>query len=198
MDRRTGSDNVNRDQDSLARPKDLATLMVVDHVNRESISDYEDWLNGIHGSLKKQHGFVSVDVIRHVDQPDPEFIILIKFENQESLNGWRTSSELAAWLSKLEGLVASEPHFEEAIGLELWFDRSSSQHRIPTFWKRVILSIACVYPMIIILSWVFAPIIESWPPASQVFVVVVVLSTLLTWPIMPYMTRILKPWLYVR
>ena len=198
MDRSTGPKPARRDRASRLRPKDFATLMVVDHVNRESISDYEDWLSGIHDDLQNQRGFVSVDVIRHLDQPDPEYVILVKFENQETLKRWRSSSELAAWLSKLEGLVASKPHFEEAIGLEFWFDRASRRHRMPAFWKRVILSIACVYPMIIMLSWAFAPIIGSWPPAGQIFVVVVVLSTLLTWPIMPYATRLLKPWLYAR
>lgn len=196
MDRSTDPDNDGRYSAPLLRPRDLATLMIVDHVNRESLSDYEDWLAGIHGSLKNQRGFVSVDVIRHVDQPDPEYIILVKFENQERLDAWRTSPELAGWLSKLEGLVARKPHFEEAIGLEIWFDHASKQQRLPAFWKRVILNIACVYPMIILLSWAFAPITESLPPPGQIFVVVVVLSTLLTWPIMPYVTRRLKPWLF--
>lgn len=198
MDRNGASDTAGRELASLERAKDLATLMVVDHVNRESVSDYEDWLTGIHGDLQNQRGFVSVDVIRHLDQPDPEYVILVKFDDRESLSRWRSSPELAAWLSKLEGLVARKPHFEEAIGLELWFDRASRPHRMPAFWKRVILSIACVYPMIIFLSWAFAPIIESWPPAGQTFVVVVVLSTLLTWPIMPHVTRLLKSWLYER
>ncbi|NNE85568.1 MAG: hypothetical protein HKN28_16515 [Alphaproteobacteria bacterium] len=180
MDSSTGSDSAIRNQTSLVQPKDLATLMIVDQVNRESISDYEDWLTGIHGDLKNQRGFVSVDVIQHLNQPNPEYVILVKFENQQSLNTWRSSPELAVWLSKIEGLVASEPHFEEAIGLELWFDRASSQDRKPAFWKRVVLAIACVYPMIFILGWAFAPITESWPAAVQLFVVVVVLSTLLT------------------
>tara|TARA_R110002110_G_scaffold415612_4_gene651942 strand:- start:20492 stop:20797 length:306 start_codon:yes stop_codon:yes gene_type:complete len=99
-------------------------------------------------------------------------------------------------LLRLEGLVASAPHFEEALGSELWFDLASKRQQQPAFWRRVILGTACVYPMIILLSWAFALIIGSWPPAAQIFAVVVVLSTLLTWPIMPYATRLLKPWLY--
>jgi len=196
-DRTQMSDTAAQDTAHLERAKELATLMVVDHVKSECISDYESWLTGIHGDLQKQRGFVSVDVIRHLDQPNPEYVILVKFENQESLNRWRSSLRLADWLSKLEGLIEREPHFEEAIGLEIWFDRASlPQHIMPAFWKRVVLSIACVYPMIIFLSSSFGPIIGTWPPALQIFVVVVVLSALLTWPIMPYATRFLRPWLY--
>jgi antibiotic biosynthesis monooxygenase (ABM) superfamily enzyme len=120
MDRSTGPNASSRNRDAPLRSKDLATWMIVDHVNRESVSDYESWLNGIHGDLGKQHGFVSVDVIRHLDQPDPEYVILVKFEDQESISRWRSSPELASWLSKFEGLVTSDPRFEEAIGLELW------------------------------------------------------------------------------
>ena len=32
------------------RPKELATLMIVDHVKSECVSDYESWLTGIHTS----------------------------------------------------------------------------------------------------------------------------------------------------
>ncbi len=196
-DRTKMSNMVAPDAAHLKRAQELTTLMVVDHVKPKCISDYEGWLTGIHGDLQVQRGFVSVDVIRHLDQPNPEYVILVKFDNQESLNCWRSSSKLADWLSKLEGLIERKPHFEEAIGLELWFDRaSSSQHELPAFWKRVVLSIACVYSMIVFLSWAFGPIIGSWPPAGQIFLIAIVLSALLTWPIMPYATRLLKPWLY--
>ncbi len=196
-DRTQMSDTVARNTAHLERAKEFATLMVVDHVKSECISDYESWLTGIHGDLQKQIGFVSVDVIRHLDQPNPEYVMLVKFDNQEKLNRWRSSLKLADWLSKLEGLIEREPHFEEAIGLEIWFDRSSRpQQEMPAIWKRVVLSIGCVYPMIIFFSWAFSPIIGTWPPAGQIFVVVVVLSALLTWPIMPYATRLLRPWLY--
>ena len=124
-------------------------------------------------------------------------MILVKFDAQASLDSWRGSPELARWLAKLDGLTERAPQFQEAIGLELWFDRASGARPVlPAFWKRVVLSIACVYPMIMLLSRAFEPIIGAWPPAGQIFVVVVVLSALLTWPIMPHATRLLKPWLY--
>ncbi len=96
-DRTQMSDTAARNTAHLERAKELATLMVVDHVKSECLSDYESWLTGIHGDLQKQRGFVSVDVIRHLDQSNPEYVILVKFENQESLNRWHSSLRLADW-----------------------------------------------------------------------------------------------------
>ncbi len=67
--------------------------------------------------------------------------------------------------------------------------------RLPAFWKSVVLSISLVYPMIVLLDWLLDPIIGGLPTYAQIFVIVVALSTLLTWPIMPCATRLLKGWL---
>jgi len=175
----------------------LATLMVVDQVSKDGIQNYEAWLAGIHGDLKSQPGFVSVDVIRQLDQPRPEYLILIKFTDQAQMERWQSSQEAAQWLAKLEGLVDKAPRMEQAIGLEIWFDRKAAgQPDLPAYWKRVLLSIACVYPMIMLLEWALDPVIGGLPPAARILLVVVVLSALLTWPIMPFATRILRSWLF--
>ncbi len=193
----TAAPDKRPDTAELKRAADLATLMVVDHVRPDRLSDYEDWLSGIHGDIQKQPGLVSVDVIRHLDQPNPEYVILVKFDGRENLDRWRSSPTLSHWLSKVEALVEKEAHFQEAIGLEIWFDRTGRpRQEMPAFWKRVVLSVACVYPMILFLDWVLGPLIGAWPPAARILAVVILLSTVLTWPIMPYASRLLKPWLY--
>ena len=58
------------------------TVMITDWVRPERLADYERWLKGIHQDLQQISGFLSVDVIRHLDQAKPEYNILFKFDTQ--------------------------------------------------------------------------------------------------------------------
>jgi len=184
----------------------VTTMMVIDHIKPDRITDYERWVEGIHGDLKRHPGFISVDTVRHLSLPVPEYIVLLKFDSPESHERWRNSPVLETWIRKRDELVVKSHYSEEMTGSELWFDHAeptghegqSATPPLPAFWKRVVLSTACVYPMILLLIWAFSPVIGDWSQPAQIFVVVVVLSTLMTWPIMPYATRLLKPWLFGR
>ncbi len=174
-----------------------ATLKIVDRVGRGRVPNNEAWLAGIHGDLKKHPGFISVDVIRQLDLPRPEYLILVKFAAQVHLEAWQDSDEARLWLARLEKIVDEAPQLEQALGLEIWFDRGSTDApQMPAFWKRVLLSIGCVYPMILLLDWAMSPLSRSLPPEVQILIVVVPLSILLTWPVMPVASRLLRRWLY--
>ena len=88
---------------------------------------------------------------------------------------------------------------EEAVGLGMWIDHiEGKEPSLPPFWKRITLSVIAVYPVLMILSALSAPIIKGLPQFLQVLIIVTLLSALLTWPIMPWLSKILRPWLIVK
>lgn len=60
------------------------------------------------------------------------------------------------------------------------------------------MSAAAVYPMLMLLMALSSPIIGGLPQFLQVLIIVIVLSALLTWPIMPWLSKVLRPWLMAR
>ncbi len=176
------------------------TTMFTDRIKPDKTDEYEAWSTGIHGDAKQFPGFLSVDVIRPKESSHPEYITLVKFNNCENLMKWKESSNLAKWLEKLPNLLIGDSHAQECVGLELWFDRPNIPKRLkePPFWKRVVIGVICVYPLILLLSWALAPVTGGVPNRIALLLNVVILSALLTYPVMPWVTRLLRPWLYPR
>lgn len=178
----------------------LATMLVTDRVETHRIHDYERWVEGIHGALREQPGFRSVDMVRNGGgETYAEYLILVKFDTETNMAKWHSSETLKSWLDKQGEITIHQPKFQAATGLETFFDQEPKEVPArPAFWKLVLLSAGCVYPLIILLNWMLAPIIGSWLRDLQILVVVLALSVLLTWPVMPYATKLLRPWLYPR
>jgi len=174
------------------------TTMFTDRVKPGKTAEYDAWSAGINGDVKRFPGFVSVDVIRPEDGDHLEYITLVKFDSCENLKRWKESPNLAKWMKKLPNLLAGSSRTQERVGLELWFDRPSSSQSLkePPFWKRVVIGLVCVYPLILFLRWALEPLTAGFPSRVALLFQVVVLSSLLTYPVMPWVTRLLRPWLY--
>ena len=175
------------------------TMMFSDQIKPNKIKEYEHWLGGIHDELKKFEGFIEVNVIKPAANTDsPEYITLVKFDSQESLTRWKSSPMETKWLSKHPELVEKSADMQKASGLEMWFNRPKILLSAdpPPFWKQVVLGVGTVYPMILILNFILNPITGNLPWLVSLFISVVILSSLLTYPVMPVATKLLSNWLY--
>lgn len=65
------------------------------------------------------------------------------------------------------------------------------------YWKEVILSIATVYPLIIICDFFLHTLfpMEKTHPYFSIFCTVVLVSCLIVYPVMPFAIKKLGPWL---
>ena len=174
------------------------TTMFTDRVRPDETDDYQAWSTGIHGDIKQFPGYLGVDVIRTNESDDPEYVTLVKFDNRENLKRWKESATVAKWLDKLPDLLIGNSHKRESVGRQLWFDRPNISQRLkePPFWKRVIIGVICVYPLILLLHLALGPVTGGFPWELALFPNVVILSALLTYPVIPWVTRLLRPWLY--
>ncbi len=184
------TDNVNEHEDPI-------TIMFVDKVKPEKIKHYENWLNGIHGDMKIAVGFMDVTVIRPGDASSTEYTVLIKFDNYQNLAVWRESDAEQMWLSKHSDLVQETASMQQTSGLDIWFTRpNKSGSGTPAYWKQVALGVITVYPMILILNVLLSPITDHLSFKLSLLLNVVALSALLTYPVMPYASKLLNNWLY--
>ena len=180
------------------KPADPITMMFSDRVKRGKVDEYETWLRDVHNDAKQFDGFLDVNFVRPSDPYSPEFITIIKFDNQENINNWMNSTTHAKWLAKLPGLIDQSADMQQASGLELWFSRPKNlvSAAPPPIWKQVVLSVSIVYPLIVILNFVLSPVTNNLPWLLSLFISVTILSSLLTYPIMPAATKALRNWLY--
>jgi antibiotic biosynthesis monooxygenase (ABM) superfamily enzyme len=193
----TGSEEDQAVQDNDIRNQPV-TAMFTDRVRPDKIADYDAWSAGINADVRTFPGFISVDVIRPTADQPPEYITLVKFDGCDNLKRWKESPNLARWAAQLPELLSGASDKQERAGIELWFDRPQiATIEEPAFWKRVLVAAVCVYPLVSLLGLLLLlPITGSLPPSLALLIQILCLSTLLTWPVMLWVTRWLRPWLY--
>jgi len=174
------------------------TMMFTERVKLDKTKEYETWSEGVLGGVREFTGYLGADVIRPEESSLQEYITLVRFDTCLNLKAWRESQNLADWQKKLPELLVGDPHKQEASGLELWFDRPTTPQKLkePPFWKQVIIGVICVYPLVLLLNWLLGPPMDVFPREIATLVNVVILSSLLTYPVMPWVTRLLRAWLY--
>jgi len=121
-----------------------------------------------------------------------EYGILRTFANETERDDFYQSPMFKAWDERARLLTEGEPEYHELHGLEAWF---RSSHNPPAKWKMAFATFLGVFPLAMILNLTLGPVIRSWPFVLSNAVFNACIVTLLTWIVMPLVTRILHNWL---
>lgn len=178
---------------------DAVTHVITENVNPERVQEYEQWAKGGSSVVRQFAGFVSVDVIRPRDDKNIEYVIILKFDNDKNLSEFLNSKIYSDWLKKSHGLILSKNTQNKPQGLEVWFDLSKGRSRTvlqPAFYKLVIVATLAVYPLVLLSTNLLGPVTKDFPPMFSLLISVIAISTLMTYPVMPFLTRVLSFWLY--
>ena len=104
----------------------------------------------------------------------------------------RYSIDSPFWNERAKTLTEGDPVYRQLHGLEAWF---RSPGNPPPKWKMGVATFLGVFPLAMILNVTLGPVISEWPfvPRNAVFNAFVV--ALLSWAVMPVVTRLLHGWL---
>ena len=126
-----------------------------------------------------------------------EYGILRKFSSEQERDDFYKSPVFERWKQRVADLVEGEPRYEHLSGLETWFTVPGSRSIVPPpRWKMATVTLCAVLPASILLNLTVAPWIHDAPMLIRAFVIGALMVILLTWVLMPHLTKILKPWLY--
>ncbi len=185
------------------------TVIVKRIAKRDKIKEFEEWLSGISKEVSRQEGSMGIDIIKPTpnisNKSKPEYVIIFRFNTYENLDKWEKSPIRHEWLQKGRKLAESDYDVQKMTGLEFWFtpyfnDESSPMIPLqpPPRYKMVIVTI----PVISILLLTLVPQIHfltemlSIPFPIRLVIALTITVLLMTYIIMPLLTRLLKPWLF--
>lgn len=176
------------------------TLVIAEIVKADRIADYEAWSKGINGAARDAPGFLGVDVIRPRDSDYPEYVVIVKFASYDHLRQWMQSPTYQAWVERSRPLIADRILQDQPHGLELWFnlrrDRPYNNTPQPPYYKKVLLGVVAVYPLILLAGQVIDPLFGFLPPRLGLLISVTFVSALMAYPVMPWLTAWCDRWLY--
>jgi len=173
------------------------TTMVTRRVRPGREDDYERWLHGVAAVARDYPGHQSVAILGPHGAPPVEYTAIFTFASTDDLRRWMRSGDRRRWLDRAEELTLDDGDVQSLTGLEPWFvlpDRAVSQ--APPRWKMALLTTLGVWPMLTVLAHVLGPLIGDWPHAARIGLSLAVGIPLMTWGIMPSLTRLFFSWLY--
>jgi uncharacterized protein len=184
------------------------TVIVTRTAKRDKIKEFEEWMDGIIHEAMKFEGHMGVNVIRPSELSNPEYVIIFRFNTFENLAKWENSETRREWLAKSKEIAEGEPLVEKRTGLEFWFTPHSRTGSING--GRTSSTTAPIapprYKMAIVITIIISILVSTLLPQIRqlttglhihisTLIGVATMVFLMTYVIMPSVTRLLGPWL---
>jgi antibiotic biosynthesis monooxygenase (ABM) superfamily enzyme len=171
--------------------------IVTRRVPASEVSAMERDLRGFIAFLAAQPGYEGVQVLRRTTAQAEEFTVLARFADEDSRTAFKNLPVYGSWISQLDAHALEPTSIHELHGLEAWFTIADSpSSKAPPAWKMA----AVTYLGVNIVTTALLPLAPhvlgavAFPWSNFAFNLPVV--ALLTWLVMPLLTRALRTWLF--
>lgn len=137
----------------------------------------------------------------HVVRPSApaarEYTVFHRFVDAQARRAFVASPAYGDWMARLRSLTESEPRIEEFGGLAGWFTLPGRRPAgPPPRYKMAMVTFFGVYPLTALLPGLFGGLLPGWHPLVTNVVTTGTIVALLTWLVMPGLTRVFAAWLF--
>jgi len=173
------------------------TLSVTRRVKPGREAEFEAWAAEGSRAASGFPGHLGVGVLRPTPGGPPEYTLVVRFDRYAHFKSWQESPERAAWLARAEGLIEGEARETVQPGMEFWFTPPASPTlRQPPRWKMTFLTILALYPVNLLLNVAFGELLQHLALPVRLLVLAVLIVVLMTYGVMPLITRLFSGWLH--
>ena len=120
-----------------------------------------------------------------------EIGILRTFADEAERDAFYQSPLFQEWEAYASTLTEA-PVYRQLTGLEAWFRAPGA----PPRWKMALVTLCGVYPTSVVLAATLGPLLRDTPLVVRSLVTSALMVALLTWVVMPQLTKALKQWLH--
>ena len=149
--------------------------------------------NGLTSSAGRASGHEGTSVLSAANNAR---FILLRFASHADLEAWQGSFEYGFLMREANATSQPGDAAQVKSGFETWFTLPDLPAPVapPPKWKMAVLTWLCLLPMVIALSYLLAPL--HLPFLANVALSTAIPVSMLTWVLMPRLTRVLYSWLY--
>jgi len=167
-------------------------------IKPDRIQDFETWLKDINQAIKQFEGYLGMDVIRPGNRIHPEYVVILRFAGYDQLKQWEESPVRREWVEKSADMTVGEVTIQRRQGADIWFTSPEQGSAVPrpAWYKMTVLTIAGIYPVLVIISNLLAPLLSGLHPLLSSFINVTFIAPIVTHAVMPLLTRTFHSWLY--
>jgi antibiotic biosynthesis monooxygenase (ABM) superfamily enzyme len=173
-----------------------ASTVFVQHVPPAAVETFKQWQRGVTAAAQDRPGYQGTDLYPPADGRGGEWVAVIHFEDDETLQKWLLSPVRTQWIEKLRASVGEFEQKSLTGGFSQWFATlSRNANQSPPGWKMALTVLFGLYPTVMLLSIFVVPHISTMGLAFSMLIGNAISVTVLQWLLMPALTRLLGPWL---
>lgn len=174
------------------------TTVVSRRVKPDRRSEYEDWLSRLLADASAFEGYLGADVHRPpADSADPTYTSVFRFESLEQLQTFERSDMRRRYADEVSDHVLADAVWDTHTGLELWFaPPPGTVVPQPIRWRMALVLGLVVYVLVLIFGTAASATLGGVPAPLRLLLVITVEIVLMTYVILPRVTRLLSSWIY--
>lgn len=175
------------------------TVVVTRHVRGGCEATYAAWLDRLIESAKAMPGFLGAKVQRPAQGEPPVYTSIFRFDSVAHLRAFEVSDLRQRALLKVVDLVEADAVWSRLTGLELWFTPPAGTIvPQPSRLRMALVMIVIVYGLVLSIGQLVGVVLSAAPQPIRLLVTIVVEVFLMTYILMPRLTRWLARWIYPR
>ncbi|MFI6780366.1 antibiotic biosynthesis monooxygenase [Micromonospora sp. NPDC050276] len=179
------------------------TVSIARRVDPGRASEMVAWMRAGTALAEAFPGFLGAGWVQS-GPGSPEWHMLYRFADAETLRQWEESPQRHWWLSSAQGIV-EHTRIERRTGIEGWFDRPL-EHSVdpvepagpasPPRWKQAVTIWLAFFPLSLTATLLTSHFLDAVPLAARVLLMTLCLTPLMTYLVLPRITRALHWWLH--
>ena len=123
-----------------------------------------------------------------------EWHVIYRWANQNSARWWEEAATQAGWMDQAESF-ARPIQVQQTTGFRAWFESRARVPSPPPKWKLAVVSFAAVFPPVLVFNLTLIPHLLGLSVVLRSFALCVGVTIIVTWVMMPRLTRVLRFWL---
>ncbi|WP_436942821.1 antibiotic biosynthesis monooxygenase [Streptomyces sp. SudanB66_2053] len=155
---------------------------------------FQKWARGILAAASASPGHLGGGIF-HPATDDGPWIIVHRFRDQAALDQWLISPARTAFLDDTAAHHHTEIARREVNSIEAWFTSLGTDSPAPPRWKMAAAACLGSYPISLLANGLLGPQLASVTPVVRAAIFALLFSTLMTFVLMPLVSRLLRHWL---
>jgi len=173
------------------------TVVATRKVKAGHESAYEAWLGRLIHEASALPGYLGTNIVRPAAGGSREYTSVFRFASIEHLRAFEESELRRRALAEVAPHVEADAVWRKLTGLELWFTPPpGTVVPQPSRFRMALLLIAVVYGLVLSIGQLVALVLSSAPFQLRLLVTITLEVFLMTYAVMPRLTRWLARWIY--
>jgi antibiotic biosynthesis monooxygenase (ABM) superfamily enzyme len=172
------------------------TVVVTRKVKHGHESDYEDWLRRLLEEAKSMKGYLGATI----QKPAPgstEYTSVFRFDTVDNLRKFEESELRSRYLREVIDYVDADAIWKKFTGLEFWFSPPrGALIPQPSRFRMALVMIAVIFGLVLSIGQLVGIVAAEVPSYIRLFITISIEIFLMTYVLMPRITKLLAKWIY--